>query len=116
VRVPFGRSRARGIVTAVVEAPPAGVDARPIDGVVGELPPALVELALWLADYYGSTPGRALALVAPETPKRRKEQAPPADRQALAGESEPAELSPPQETAVTRIVEAIDGGGANLLL
>src|SRR5207237_1336135 len=25
-------------------------------------------------------------------------------------------LSPPQETAVTRIVEAIDGGGANLLL
>ena len=50
VRVPFGRSRARGIVTAVVDAPPAGVDARPIDGVVGELPPALVELALWLAD------------------------------------------------------------------
>ena len=30
-----------------------------------ELPPALVELALWLADYYGSTPARALALVAP---------------------------------------------------
>ena len=29
------------------------------------LPPALVDLALWLADYYGSTPARALALVAP---------------------------------------------------
>ena len=30
-----------------------------------ELPPALVDLALWLADYYGSTPARALELVAP---------------------------------------------------
>src|SRR3954453_1800886 len=84
VRVPFGRTRARGIVTAVVEAPPAGVEARPIEGVVGQVPPALVELALWVADYYGSTPARALALVAPETPKRRKEQARPFDRQALA--------------------------------
>jgi primosomal protein N' (replication factor Y) len=113
VRVPFGRSRARGIVTAVVDAPPAGVEARPIDGVVGELPPALVELALWLADYYGSTPARALALVAPETPKRRKEQAPPADRQALAGEAEPAALSPAQRAAVERIASGKPG---NLLL
>src|SRR5436309_9309978 len=87
VRVPFGRSRARGIVTALVDAPPPGVDARPVDGVIGRLPPALVELALWLADYYGSTPARALALVAPEAPKRRKEQAPPAERQALSGEA-----------------------------
>ena len=53
---------------------------------VGQVPPALVELALWLADYYGSTPARALALVAPETPKRRKEQAPPAERQGLVDE------------------------------
>jgi primosomal protein N' (replication factor Y) (superfamily II helicase) len=81
VRVPFGRSRARGIVTGIVDAAPPGVDARPIEAVIGAVPPALVELALWLADYYGSTPARALALVAPETPKRRKEQAPPAERQ-----------------------------------
>ena len=78
VRIPFGRSRARGLVTALVDAPPAGVEARPVDGVLGEIPATLVELALWLADYYGSTPARALALVAPESPKRRKEQAPPA--------------------------------------
>ena len=30
-------------------------------------------LALWLADYYGSTPARALALVAPYNAKRRGE-------------------------------------------
>src|SRR5581483_8532039 len=113
VRVPFGRSRARAIVTELVATPPDGVDARPIDGVVGAVPPALVELALWLADYYGSTPARALALVAPETPKRRKEQAPPAERQALRGEAAPAELSEAQRVAVARIV---DGRGGNLLL
>jgi primosomal protein N' (replication factor Y) len=113
VRMPFGRSRARGIVTELVDAPPAGVEARPVDSVVGEIPKTLVELALWLADYYGSTPARALALVAPETPKRRKEQAPPAERQALGGEAPPEALSAEQEAAIARIVA---GGPGNFLL
>ncbi len=113
VRVRFGRSRARGIVTALVEAPPDGVEARPVEEVVGRIPAVLVELALWIADYYGSTPARALALVAPETPKRRKVQAPPAERQTLPGEAAPDRLSPSQAAAVARIV---DGGGGNLLL
>src|SRR5439155_21374427 len=72
VRIPFGRSRARGIVVARVDEAPTGFDVRPVEAVIGEIPPALVELALWIADYYGSTPARALALVAPESPKRRK--------------------------------------------
>ncbi len=109
VRVPFGRSRARGIVTEIVDAPPEGVQTRAIEAVIGELPPALVELALWIADYYGSTPARALALVAPEAPKRRKEQAPPAERQALTGEAEPVSLSESQRAAVERIVGS-EGG------
>ena len=81
-----------------------------------QMPPALVDLALWLADYYGSTPARALALVAPDAPKRRKEQAPPAERQSLAGEAEPLELSDEQRAAVARIVAAIDAGGGTFLL
>src|SRR6267378_2782151 len=109
VRVPFGRSRARGIVTGLVDAPPAGVDARPVEGVIGEIPSTLVDLALWLADYYGSTPARALALVAPEAPKRRKEQAPPAERQALSGEAEPVQLSESQRAAVERITSGEPG-------
>jgi len=113
VRVPFGRARARGVVTELVDAAPEGIVARPVDGVVGSVPPALVELALWLADYYGSTPARALALVAPESPKRRKEQAPPAERQALSGEAAPASLAPEQAAAIARIV---DGPPGNLLL
>ena len=116
---PRSRSAARGRAassSALVDAAPPGVEARPVDGVIGQVPPALVELALWIADYYGSTPARALALVAPELPKRRKEQAPPAERQALGGEAEPLELAPEQIAAVTRIVEAMDAGGGNLLL
>ena len=117
VRIPFGRSRARGIVVGLVESAPPGVEARPVDAVIGQVPPALVSLALWIADYYGSTPARALALVAPELPKRRKEQAPPAERQALGGEAEPLTLAPEQIAAVTRVVEAMDAAdGGNFLL
>src|SRR5277367_2160329 len=116
VVMPFGRRRARGIVVSL-EGPPEGFEALPIEKVVGQVPPALVDLALWLADYYGSTPARALALVAPEMPKRRKEQAPPAERQSLTGEDEPASLLPEQRAATDRIVGALDSGegGAFLL-
>ena len=116
VSISFGRRRARGIVVSVDDAPTEGIDAIPIDRVVGQLPPALVDLALWLADYYGSTPARALALVAPEQPKRRKLQSPPADRQSLPGEAEPLALSDEQTAAIGRIVGAIDGGGGAFLL
>ena len=75
VQVPFGRRRARGIVVGFEDEPPEGIVPLAVEKVVGAVPPALVELALWLADYYGSSPARALALVAPELPKRRKEQA-----------------------------------------
>jgi len=116
VRIPFGRSRARGIVVSLHAEPPPGVQALPVESVLGEIPATLVSLALWIADYYGTTPARALALVAPETPKRRKEQAPPAERQSLGGEDEPARLSDEQVHAIARIVEAMDAGAGNLLL
>src|SRR5207248_1850317 len=67
VEVRFGNARRRGVVTEIGVAPPEGIAAAPVDRVVEELPPALVELALWVAAYYGSTPGRALALVAPHS-------------------------------------------------
>ena len=50
VSVPFGRSRARGVVTGVVDAAPLGVKALPVEKVVHELPPTLIDLALWIAD------------------------------------------------------------------
>ena len=116
VSVPFGRSRARGVVVDEVTAPPVGIKALPVAGVLDELPPALVDLALWLAEYYGSTPARALELVAPVRRKRRKEQASPVERQSLEGEAAPRELSEDQQAALGRIVGALDDRGGHFLL
>src|SRR5439155_20384670 len=110
VRILFGRSRARGIVVARVDEAPTGFDVRPVEAVIGEIPPALVELALWIADYYGSTPARARGVVAPEAAKRRKEQAPPAEPQALAGETQPAQLSAAQAHAGARVGGRLEPG------
>ncbi len=115
VEISFGRGRARGVVVATDDEPPPGVEPAPIGSVLGQLPPALVDLALWVADYYGSTPGRALALVAPPKRERRKELPQPADRDALPGEPEPAKLTDAQDRAVARLREALDEGGHFLL-
>jgi primosomal protein N' (replication factor Y) (superfamily II helicase) len=117
VEVRFGNAKRRGVVTEVGVVPPKGIDTSPVERVVEELPRPLVELALWMAEYYGSTPGRALALVAPVQRKPRGERPQPAERDALPGESEPAELSTSQRAALARIVGALDAGeSANLLL
>jgi primosomal protein N' (replication factor Y) len=117
VDVRFGNARRRGLVVELDVDAPRGVDVAPIDAIVEELPPALVELALWVADYYGSTPARALALVAPEKRRRRAERPSPVARESLPGEREPEALSTSQRAAVRRIVEAIDvRGSANILL
>jgi primosomal protein N' (replication factor Y) len=117
VEVRFGNAKRRGVVTEVDVAPPKGIDTSQIERVVEELPKPLVELALWIAEYYGSTPGRALALIAPVQRKARGERAQPAERDSLPGEAEPAELSTSQQAALDRIVGAFDTGeSANFLL
>ena len=116
VSVPLGRSRRRGVVVDLVDEAPAGVKPVPIDAVLDELPPALVDLALWVADYYGSTPGRALELIAPVKRKRRKQQPPPGERQALVDRAEQPELTTEQRGALGRIEAALEAGGGHFLL
>ena len=115
VEVPFGRGRSRGVVVEVDGGAPEGIDVVPIGRVVEELPAALVDLALWLAEYYGSTPARTLALVAPRVRKRRGERPAPLSREGLAGEAEPEQLTDEQRAAIERIVGAF-GSGGNFLL
>ncbi len=116
VEVRFGNAKRRGVVTEVDVVPPEGVKTSAIERIAETLPPALVELALWLADYYGSTPARALALVAPYNAKRRGERSAAATAGALAAEAPPAQLSATQEHALARVAELLEGGGGNLLL
>src|SRR4051812_18131642 len=116
VEVKFGNARRRGVVTALDVSLPEGVEVSPIERVAETLPAALVELALWLADYYGSTPARALALVAPYNAKRRGDRRAVTEASALAAEAPPASLSDTQEHALARIVSLLDDGGGNVLL
>jgi primosomal protein N' (replication factor Y) len=114
--IPFGNARRRGVVVdADAEAPP---DVEPVaaERVLETLPPVLVDLALWLADYYGSTPARAFALIAPHQPKRRGERREVAATSALAAEPAPARLSESQERTLARIEALLAGGGGNVLL
>ena len=114
--IPFGNARRRGVVVdADAEAPP---DVAPVlaERVLETLPPALVDLALWLADYYGSTPARALALIAPQQPKRRGERRTVAATAGMAAEPAPTRLSDPQEHALQRIEGLLGNGGGNVLL
>ena len=115
VSAPFGRATRRGVVVALEESAPVNVEPVAVHRVIGRVPPALVDLALWIADYYGSTPARALALVAPPERVRRagaRRRSQPAD---MAAEERPRALTEAQGRAVERIVASFDGGGHFLL-
>jgi primosomal protein N' (replication factor Y) len=114
VTVPFGRARRRGVVVDLGDEAPAEVEPVAVEKVVGTVPPSLVDLALWIADYYGSTPARALGLVAPVNRARRGELRAPAGD--LSAEPVPEELTAPQESALLRITTAMDAGGGAFLL
>jgi primosomal protein N' (replication factor Y) len=115
LKVRLGGRDVRGVVVATgVDAPP--VEIADAGDLVDRVPPALIELALWLADYYGSTPARALALIAPHVRGRRGPMSEPSIRDALGGEPEPDELTPAQRDAVSRIVAGLDSDGGHVLL
>jgi primosomal protein N' (replication factor Y) (superfamily II helicase) len=115
VSVPFGRARRRGVVVGLEDEAPPEVEPVAVDRVLGSVSPALVDLALWMADYYGSTPARALALVAPDAPARRKGAKRREGPKALPAEARPEKLTEEQERAVAEIVGALGRGGSYLL-
>ena len=115
VSVPFGRAHRRGVVVGLEDEAPPEVEPVAVERVLGSVSPVLVDLALWLADYYGSTPARALALVAPESRARRKGAKRREGPKALPAEAAPEQLTEEQEAALERIVDAFGTGGSFLL-
>ena len=97
--VPFGHRDVVGVVVGVAETSqlPDERLAAPRRVLDHDLPAALVELALWMADEYCSTPARALALVSP----------PAGARARLAWWAQPAAQPPPQERAPTARQQAL---------
>ena len=116
VSVSFGASRRRGVVVGLEDSPPRGVEPAPVGAVLETVSPALVDLALWLAEYYGSTPARALELVAPRSPRRRGERRDSPAAAALSAEAAPASLTAPQQSALERLTVALEARGGHFLL
>ncbi len=71
LEVPFGRQRLRGVVTGLASSSAHELSA-PLRVLPDSVPAELVELALWMAEEYVSTPARALALVLPPPGRERK--------------------------------------------
>jgi primosomal protein N' (replication factor Y) len=116
VSVRFGRASRRGVVVGLEDEAPPQVDPVAVEGVLGAVPAPLVDLALWVAEYYGSTPARALGLVAPASRARRPGARRRRREEDLPAEEAPAEPSPAQAAALARIATALaEGGGAFLL-
>ncbi|MGH3028662.1 MAG: replication restart helicase PriA, partial [Gaiellaceae bacterium] len=116
VSVRFGRAKRRGVVIGLEDKAPPDVEPVAVENVIGAVPGPLVDLGLWVADYYGSTPARALALVAPASPARRAGAKRRTRDEELPGEEAPATLSDTQALAVERIAAAMEDGGGALLL
>jgi primosomal protein N' (replication factor Y) (superfamily II helicase) len=116
VTVRFGKARRRGVVVGLEDEAPPEVDPIAVDGVLGAVPAPLVDLALWVAEYYGSTPARALGLVAPAAPARRSGARRRHREEELPAEEAPSEPSEAQAAALERIVAALDGDGGTFLL
>src|SRR5919197_2682875 len=70
LEVPFGRQRLKAVVTGLAAESEHEL-AEPLRVLPDSVPAELVELALWMADEYVSTPARALGLVLPP-PGREK--------------------------------------------
>ena len=109
VRVPFGRQALDGVVVALADATEVPDEKLVTPTAVrGEsVPGDLVELALWMAREYCSTPARALSLVLP--PRGR-------ERTQLWAERTAAELDGQRLTANQRaVLERLPGpAGADL--
>ena len=100
VRIPFGRQRLEGVVVGLADASelPAEKLVRVAEARAESVPAELVELALWMAEEYCSTPARALSLVLP--PRGRAQTQLWAER---AGEVDGARLTARQRALLERL-------------
>jgi len=102
VRIPFGHQQLDGVVVGLAETtevPPEKLVA-PLSIAPDSIPAELVDLALWMADEYCSTPARALSLVlAPKGKARTILWAQPTAAAADPGQR----LTPGQRAALDRL-------------
>jgi primosomal protein N' (replication factor Y) len=104
-RVPVGRRQVVGVVVARRDAPPAGVELRPLSAVLDREPPLsaeLLELAAFAADYYLEAPGEVLRSMLPA------DLPPWGDRRVWLTDG--GALARPRDDAEAVVLEALRGG------
>jgi primosomal protein N' (replication factor Y) len=121
LRVPFGRSRAAGVVVELSGNSHLDPDrlAEPEAVLPDAVPADLVSLALWMSSEYCSTPARALGLVlAPGATRRVRPRQAKEVLAADSGTSAGPDLTAAQEQALDRVLAALERAhdGRRLLL
>jgi primosomal protein N' (replication factor Y) len=122
LRLPFGGRVMTGVVVGLADQSDVADDrlVEPQAVLPDALGPDLVELGLWMAQEYCSTPSRALSLMLPpglpRTTRTRKIVS-PTTHSALPAPLSPAPpLTADQQAALDEILDALEGGGGRLLL
>ena len=113
VRVPLGAREVDGVVESVASEPDAdGGELKSVLDVTGRLPEPLLDLAVWIAEGTASTLARAIALVVPPRPPKRRLK-PVAE---TVSEDRPVTLTEAQQAAVDAIERRGRGRAHEVLL
>ncbi len=110
VLVRFGKQKVTGVVVPSVSKPPVGVKLVPLSDVLDQEPalsPELVELCLWVAEYYEAPPGEVMRAALPAgsgVGAKRVWVLTAAGGQATSGDGGAA-LPPKQAALLARIAE-----------
>jgi len=102
VLVSVGARQLTGCVVRTDVLPPTDVDVRDVDAVLDVepfLPEAVIDLALWTADYYASGPGDAIAAALPPLATIESER-----RVSLTAEGRARLVEPLDETAASSVL------------
>jgi primosomal protein N' (replication factor Y) len=124
VQVPLGRRRSWGVVTRT-QVPKPSFATKPIAEVLEDvaLPQHLIELAVWLRDYYAASPASVWQTLLP-TGIQRKRRAPkatdtsfklPPQEQPLTAEQQTAFTAIEDGSETTYLVQGITGSGKTRL-
>jgi primosomal protein N' (replication factor Y) len=123
VKVPFGGRTMLGVVVSRAENSQLEPErlAEPVAVLPAHLRADLVELALWMAREYCSTPSRALSLMLPpgagRVPRRwAAKNEPPSEHLDRSAQATPLRLTREQEAVLERVLAALGSGGGQFLL
>ena len=115
VRVPLGGRQVVGCVADIQAATPAGSDLRDIIEVIDDepfVPPDVVDLALWIGEYYACGPGSAMSLAMPPASREGRRESFKTVRvfEPVAGESADDGRLGPRQLAALAFVRAAQAG------